>query len=311
MRIILALALFVCSLSAQTNYYTVTIPAGEKLDASAAAHTLPSKTGPASAMPSTCSTGEEYFATDATAGRNKYYCVANVWTQQSGGSGGGMVIGGTVTGGTAGSIPYIGAGPVLAQNNSMLFWDATNSRLGVGTTTPTVTLHVLQAGQYPSVNIEATAASGRPRLSIVNTSGDWSLENSGNDYNELSFMRGGNTYMAMYPGQNFTVGFNPSPGGSKISAKGNLSIGSTYYTVAAPGDGAIIQGNVGIGTSSPAISGTGKLHVAGNTARIVDTARTPATSAETCNVGEFSFDPNFIYVCTSASTWKRATLAAF
>jgi hypothetical protein len=57
-------------------------------DARAAAHTLPAKTGIASAKPSTCTPGEEYFATDATAGQNKYYCTAlDTWTQQSGGTG--------------------------------------------------------------------------------------------------------------------------------------------------------------------------------------------------------------------------------
>jgi hypothetical protein len=60
-------------------------------DFHAAAHTLPSKNGLTSALPSTCTVGEEYFATDAAAGQNKYLCTAaNIWTQQSGGGGGGI-----------------------------------------------------------------------------------------------------------------------------------------------------------------------------------------------------------------------------
>jgi hypothetical protein len=48
-----------------------------------AAHTLPAVTGLTSARPSTCAIGEMYFATDATAGQNWYYCTAaNIWTQQ-------------------------------------------------------------------------------------------------------------------------------------------------------------------------------------------------------------------------------------
>jgi hypothetical protein len=66
----------------QSNAYT----AGTQ-DFSGAGHTLPSKTGITALMPSTCTAGEEYFATDATAGQNQYYCTAaNTWTQQSGGS---------------------------------------------------------------------------------------------------------------------------------------------------------------------------------------------------------------------------------
>jgi hypothetical protein len=57
-------------------------------DFSGAAHTLPAVKGTIAGKPATCTVGEEYFATDATAGQNKYYCTAtNTWTQQSGGSG--------------------------------------------------------------------------------------------------------------------------------------------------------------------------------------------------------------------------------
>src|ERR1700722_8335645 len=51
-------------------------------NASGATHTLPSKTGTTAQLPSTCTQGEEYFATDAIAGQNKYYCTAaNTWTK--------------------------------------------------------------------------------------------------------------------------------------------------------------------------------------------------------------------------------------
>ncbi len=63
-------------------------------DFSGASHTLPSKTGLGASKPATCSVGEEYFATDATAGQNKYYCTAtNTWTQQTGGGGSGSGVG--------------------------------------------------------------------------------------------------------------------------------------------------------------------------------------------------------------------------
>jgi len=52
-------------------------------DASGATHTIPSKRGTTAQLPTTCTQGEEYFATDAVAGQNKYYCTAsNTWTQQ-------------------------------------------------------------------------------------------------------------------------------------------------------------------------------------------------------------------------------------
>jgi hypothetical protein len=60
-----------------------------RLDASGGIHTLPARTGTAAARPDTCTIGEMYFATDATAGQNWYYCTAaNTWTAQLIGSGG-------------------------------------------------------------------------------------------------------------------------------------------------------------------------------------------------------------------------------
>jgi hypothetical protein len=50
--------------------------------------------------------------------------------------------------------------------------------------------------------------------------------------------------------KNWTFGGSGSPG-STVSSEGNLSIGSSYYTTAAPSNGAIIQGNVGIGSTTP------------------------------------------------------------
>ena len=69
----------------QSNDYT----AGTQ-DFRQAGHTLPVVTGTAAAKPSTCTVGEQYFATDATAGQNLYLCATtNNWTQLSGGGSGG------------------------------------------------------------------------------------------------------------------------------------------------------------------------------------------------------------------------------
>lgn len=56
---------------------------GNVWDAHSAAHTLPIKSGTFSSIPGTCTVSEIYFATDATAGQNFYYCTSsNVFTQQ-------------------------------------------------------------------------------------------------------------------------------------------------------------------------------------------------------------------------------------
>src|SRR5439155_6480770 len=49
----------------------------------AVTHSLPAKSGTVANIPATCTVGELYFATDATAGQNLYECAAtNIFTQQ-------------------------------------------------------------------------------------------------------------------------------------------------------------------------------------------------------------------------------------
>lgn len=84
--------------------------------------------------------------------------IASVEVNSGGGS---SSIGGTVTDGTAGSVLFIGSGPVMSQDNTNFFWDDTNNRLGLGTATPANPLQVVHAGTSgTAVVIQATATSG-------------------------------------------------------------------------------------------------------------------------------------------------------
>lgn len=74
-------------------------------------------------------------------------------------AGGGMSIGGTVTSGTAGSILFVNAGPILAQDNSHLFWDDTNNRLGVNTASPTAAVNITSAIGEKLLTVTAPAFS--------------------------------------------------------------------------------------------------------------------------------------------------------
>ena len=60
----------------------------------------------------------------------------------AGGGGGGISIGDAVGSGASGSILFVDAGTNLAQNNGHLYWDNANTRLGIGTTSPSQKLHV-------------------------------------------------------------------------------------------------------------------------------------------------------------------------
>jgi hypothetical protein len=64
------------------------------------------------------------------------------------------------------------------------------------------------------------------------------------------------------------------------------------------------SGDVGIGTSSPAISSGTGLHCAGSTLRL-GTSRTPASSTATGNTGEICWDSSYLYLCVNTNTWRR------
>ena len=58
------------------------------VDFSGGAHTMPAQAGIGAGKPTTCTVGEQYFATDATPGQNLFGCtVANTWTLETGGGG--------------------------------------------------------------------------------------------------------------------------------------------------------------------------------------------------------------------------------
>lgn len=60
-----------------------------------------------------------------------------------------------ITGLTEGSIPFIGDGGLLSQDNSKLFWDDTNKRFGVGTNTPASSVHIFEGSKATSLQLES------------------------------------------------------------------------------------------------------------------------------------------------------------
>jgi len=65
-------------------------------------------------------------------------------------------------------------------------------------------------------------------------------------------------------------------------------------------------GNVGIGTTSP----DAPLDINGNRLKI-RTARTIANADDNGEVGEISWDANYLYVCVNTDTWKRVALSTW
>ncbi|MDD5750127.1 MAG: hypothetical protein PHU56_00545 [Candidatus Pacebacteria bacterium] len=127
---------------------------------------------------------------------------------------------------TQGSIPFIGSGGMLLEDNSNLYWNDTTNRLGVGTTTPAAKLDV-----WGSFQVGTSTTPVLTPLFIANTG-------------------------------SATVGIGTSTPAAKFSIAG--SSGVNAFNVASSSGASMLMvdqyGNVGIGTSSPGA----KLEIAGN-----------------------------------------------
>ncbi|MCU1234471.1 MAG: hypothetical protein JWP63_2438 [Candidatus Solibacter sp.] len=99
------------------------------VDFSGGGTTAPAKTGALAARPTACTRGHIYFATDATAGQNLFFCTTTgtpgTWSQMSGGSGGGTSTA-TGSGAPSGSCAA-GAMYIDTTNQELWFCGAANS----------------------------------------------------------------------------------------------------------------------------------------------------------------------------------------
>lgn len=116
---------------------------------------------------------------------------------------------------TNGSVLFANGSGVVSQDNTNFFWDDTNNRLGIGTSSPTSIMEI---------------KSNQNEKFVLNASAD-----SANYMNQISFKNAGTEYAAIVSGKN---GINNSVG--------------LYFTTGGVSRVAIgANGYVGIGKSSP------------------------------------------------------------
>jgi hypothetical protein len=76
-----------------------------------------------------------------------------------------VIIGTPIGGSTSGSVLYVDSNNQLAQDNSNLFWDATNHKLGIGTTSPAYQETIQGSNPIASFNLTDNTAYGAFRYS--------------------------------------------------------------------------------------------------------------------------------------------------
>ena len=234
---------------------------------------------------------------------------------------------------TSGSVLFSN-GTTIAQKNANLFWDNTNNRLGIGTSSPSMTLDV--SGR---TNISYSATTDFP-LNIRNTNSSAVTANvlsfdcsaTGADQPVLVTLGSSNPKGISFFASNQAVTASPVAAAFQMFSNSATNFpGQLYFDAGATNNGAIIfrsaqtagtitqrmrifsNGNVNIGSTTTdagyllnvqgTIRGTQFFLSALNTA--------PASATATGTLGEIRIDANYIYICTATNTWKRAAIATW
>lgn len=168
-------------------------------------------------------------------------------------------IGSTVISGTTGSVLFVGAGPVFAQDNANFFWDDTGNNLGIGTTIPQGALTVMNGNVgigtwVPNtlLHLKANAnTASDAEVRVENISAGSTVQS------RQRFLAGTNNVGALVLTNPTTAHFSALPG-FYVSTEANggytPAIGfaqSTNVRLYLPDSSSPGYGNLGIGTTVP------------------------------------------------------------
>lgn len=226
----------------------------------------------------------------------------------------------------------------------------TANGIGIGTVTPLGTLQVTSSisgtdpynmpynsvalgmvtqTQWTATGISMANVNGGSKIGVIGFNGDNMF------FGQLAGVSIATTQMVLATNGSLGVGIGTGPPASKFDVSGGMSLGSSYAGVsAAPTNGMIIQGNVGIGTTNPtellqvyATSGYPTLSIrnlstSGNGASMIKFANTNDTQAGAIqyniptDVGanvlfmQNNYGPVAFYTGTSGSSSERMRIVS-
>lgn len=225
---------------------------------------------------------------------------------------------------TSGSVLFSN-GTTVAQKNSNFFWDNTNNRLGLGTTSPANAFDVVRgtAGTMGRGTFESGSFSFNGDAKVgVYTSSATSTDGAG-----IAFAQTNLTANSRYPGfelqyvYSSTVASNAMRFNYTERTSAGVVQNYTANVLQAFADGSVVINPTASGVTATAkllvgtASSTHMFDVNGTARatqfylRALNTA--PATAASTGTLGEIRIDANYIYICTATNTWKRVAIATW
>jgi hypothetical protein len=146
----------------------------------------------------------------------------------------GLTVGTTpISSGTIGRVLFEGTGNVLQQSSS-LFWDSTNNRLGIGTSTPARALDIVKtiaSGAIEGVKIEVNhnSSTSAAILDFVHTQFDarariQSIAGAGGANPTLSFIIRSTTAMSILQSGNVNIGNTTTDAGFRLDVNGTARV---------------------------------------------------------------------------------------
>lgn len=205
------------------------------------------------------------------------------WAKKSEENAAGSGIGDTVTGGTEGSVLFVGAGSERAQDNTNLFWDDANNRLGIGTSSPSQALNIA------SGNIGLSKTTHASEYGIIYKGTRPFIHDFNYGDNGTVTTNGGNLFLGDRSG-NLTMGETAT---SSVQASYNVGIGAYTITKTTTGYRNIGTGkyslnnnktgyeNIGFGYNSGATGVDGSANETGTRSIFIGTSTKPHSDGET------------------------------
>jgi hypothetical protein len=225
---------------------------------------------------------------------------------------------------TSGSVLF-SDGTTIAQKNANFFWDNTNNRLGLGTTSPANAFDVVRgtAGTMGRGTFESGSFSFNGDAKVgVYTSSATATDGAG-----IAFAQTNLQANSRYPGFEMQYVYSSTVANNawRVNYTERSSAGAvqnyTANVLAAYANGTVMINPTASGVTASAkllvgrASSTFTFDVNGSARAnqfylsALNTA--PASASATGTTGEIRIDANYIYICTATNTWKRVAIATW